>query len=311
MPDVKISALPAGAALTGTEEIPIVQSATTKRTTAQDIANLAPVGGDVTGPAGSTNNNFASFNGTTGKVIKDSGSSAASFDAAGAATTAQTNAEAYTDAQIAAIPDATNIVKGKAKGDGTTINSVSGNLSVIPNVLFHPGFVSGSFYACPGSGGTLSNQPVAANTLYFVPFFCPYAVTFTSIACYVNTLAAGTSCELGIYANNNGNPSSLLYDAGTVSSATTGVKALSGSFALNPGWCWLAIASDGTPSIGNSPVNPISSMLMGFTTQNISTTGVNWARKQSWTFSAGALPANASGITNETVLHPWYITLGL
>jgi len=42
MPDVKISALPAAGALTGTEPVPIVQSAATKITTCQDIANLAP-----------------------------------------------------------------------------------------------------------------------------------------------------------------------------------------------------------------------------------------------------------------------------
>ena len=41
MPDVKISALPAAAALTGTEEVPIVQSSSTVKTTTQDIANLA------------------------------------------------------------------------------------------------------------------------------------------------------------------------------------------------------------------------------------------------------------------------------
>jgi len=41
----KISELPAAAALTGTEEIPLVQSATTKKTTAQDIADLGGGGG--------------------------------------------------------------------------------------------------------------------------------------------------------------------------------------------------------------------------------------------------------------------------
>lgn len=45
--------------------------------------------GDVTGPSSAANNNFASYNGTTGKIIKDSGSNAASFDAAGAASAAQ------------------------------------------------------------------------------------------------------------------------------------------------------------------------------------------------------------------------------
>jgi hypothetical protein len=38
---IKISELPLGSALSGTEEIPIVQSATTKKITAQDVADLA------------------------------------------------------------------------------------------------------------------------------------------------------------------------------------------------------------------------------------------------------------------------------
>lgn len=40
---------------------------------------IAGSGGDVDGPASSTNNNFAAFDGTSGKLIKDSGSNAASF----------------------------------------------------------------------------------------------------------------------------------------------------------------------------------------------------------------------------------------
>ena len=48
---IKISELPVGSALSGTEEIPIVQSATTKKITAQDIADLTVwggIGGDIT-----------------------------------------------------------------------------------------------------------------------------------------------------------------------------------------------------------------------------------------------------------------------
>ena len=40
---IKISELPVGSALSGTEEIPIVQSATTKKITAQDVADLVVV----------------------------------------------------------------------------------------------------------------------------------------------------------------------------------------------------------------------------------------------------------------------------
>jgi ribosomal protein L35AE/L33A len=49
---IKISEFPVGSALSGTEEIPIVQSATTKKITAQDIADLADSGavwGEITG----------------------------------------------------------------------------------------------------------------------------------------------------------------------------------------------------------------------------------------------------------------------
>lgn len=45
MANVKISELTPGSALTGAEEIPIVQGSSTVRTTAQDIANLAGGGG--------------------------------------------------------------------------------------------------------------------------------------------------------------------------------------------------------------------------------------------------------------------------
>lgn len=42
MANTKISNLPAAAALAGTEPVPVVQAGVTSRTTAQDIANLAP-----------------------------------------------------------------------------------------------------------------------------------------------------------------------------------------------------------------------------------------------------------------------------
>jgi len=44
MADLKISALTSAGALAGTEPLPIVQGGTTKKTTAQDIANLASSG---------------------------------------------------------------------------------------------------------------------------------------------------------------------------------------------------------------------------------------------------------------------------
>lgn len=50
MANIKISQLASAAALTGTEEVPVVQSNATVKTTVQDIANLASGGGGLTIP---------------------------------------------------------------------------------------------------------------------------------------------------------------------------------------------------------------------------------------------------------------------
>lgn len=56
--------------------------------------------GDVTGPASSTDNNFPQFNGTTGKVIKNSTYGPSSFDPAGSSAAALTSANSYTDTKV-------------------------------------------------------------------------------------------------------------------------------------------------------------------------------------------------------------------
>ena len=64
-----------------------------------NITTASPSGGsgDVVGPSSATDSDFAQFDTTTGKLIKDGGYSAASFDAAGAAAEALVSAEAYAD----------------------------------------------------------------------------------------------------------------------------------------------------------------------------------------------------------------------
>jgi hypothetical protein len=59
MADVKISQLSAASTLTGTEIVPVVQSSTTVRTTAQAIANLAPSTGVPNSWTGSSASQFA------------------------------------------------------------------------------------------------------------------------------------------------------------------------------------------------------------------------------------------------------------
>lgn len=70
----RIQDLDAAATLDGTELVELEQSGGSVKATTQDIANLAVgTGGDVTGPASSTNGNFALFDGATGKLLEDGG----------------------------------------------------------------------------------------------------------------------------------------------------------------------------------------------------------------------------------------------
>lgn len=68
-----------------------------------DAAVIGLGTGDVHGPASSTGDDFAQFNGTTGKIIKDGGFKPSSFDTAGAAAAALVTAEVYTDTSIAGV----------------------------------------------------------------------------------------------------------------------------------------------------------------------------------------------------------------
>lgn len=99
-------------------------------------------------------------------------------------------------------------------------------------------------------GTTAAANALTANKLYAVPFVVARAMTFDRIAVQVTTLAAGSSIRLGIY-NDGTNlyPGALLLDAGEVSAATTGVKAITINQALTKGLYWLALVSDGAPAI--------------------------------------------------------------
>jgi hypothetical protein len=69
MANLKISALTPAAALVGDEVLPLVQSAGNVSATLNQVLAL---GGDLVGPAASTDNALARFDGTTGKLLQDS-----------------------------------------------------------------------------------------------------------------------------------------------------------------------------------------------------------------------------------------------
>jgi len=108
------------------------------------------------------------------------------------------------------------------------------------------GATANRYYTMPMTATNLSATATpAANSLNAHPLVVARGVTLDTIAIKVTT-AAGTLARLGIY-NDDGNlyPSSLVLDAGTVSTTTTGVKTITISQSLAKGLYWLAILANG------------------------------------------------------------------
>jgi len=109
---------------------------------------------------------------------------------------------------------------------------------------------TGGYYGIPYSSYD-SEAAMAANTLYAMPFLVARPSTWDRIAIEVTTAAAGKSARLGIYkSGDNLYPGSLVENTeGEFSVATTGLKEITIDARLTKGWYWLAIVSDGMPSL--------------------------------------------------------------
>ncbi|WP_104084263.1 hypothetical protein [Cryobacterium sp. Y11] len=130
--------------------------------------------------------------------------------------------------------------------------------------------VSGNYYGA--NGGMPGTNAFANQQMWAAPLWVPRAITIDRLACEVTALVAGSTVRLGLYGSTaEDTPGALVLDAGTVDSATTGIKEiLALSTRIPAGLYWLAAVSQGgTPtlrSIGNSSAPPVASTLGGGST---------------------------------------------
>jgi hypothetical protein len=111
------------------------------------------------------------------------------------------------------------------------------------NMSHHRKLITGVYCLPTSSPGTGTQSQ---STLRVQPFIIPNTVTVTGISIYVTGLAAGTNARLGIYASDtNDVPSTLVVDAGTVATTTTGAKTITINQSLSPGLYWLGCVSQG------------------------------------------------------------------
>jgi hypothetical protein len=101
---------------------------------------------------------------------------------------------------------------------------------------------SGTYRRTPYGGN--ANFPMSPNVTYYTPIFISSSTTYDRIACRTGTFSTANTVRLGIYNDNNGVPSTLLLDAGTVSATAANTDYLiTINQTLNTGFYWLAFNS--------------------------------------------------------------------
>jgi hypothetical protein len=148
-------------------------------------------------------------------------------------------------------PDDTDLISISAGMLRTTFNSVDttvfGVSQTANGVNAFPVPRTGDYFGNANSfdGGTTAAATIdsSAQRLYLAPIFLPVAMTVDRIAVQVTTAVAGTLSALAIYNHSatTFRPSTLLLNAGTINTGTTGLKSITISQALNAGIYWVAL----------------------------------------------------------------------
>ena len=134
----------------------------------------------------------------------------------------------------------------KARANYSILDTAVGG---VPPWRKRKGATENRWYAAGMVNATvLTTGAPSANFLRALPLITGRA-TLDRIAINVTAAAAGL-IRLGIYADDgNLYPSSLILDAGEVSTGTTGVKTLTINQTLAPGLYWLAFNNNATPTL--------------------------------------------------------------
>jgi hypothetical protein len=136
------------------------------------------------------------------------------------------------------------------------------------------------------------------NTSYWIPFAVNRRTTVSAISINVSTAANNTSETVGIYNLNLTNlyPNTLLASV-TLDTSTTGLKTgtLATEITLTPGIYWIALASNGAPTLTALAVGSLLPLAYSTTTavthyRNTGTTLPSTAPTTGYTSGTGAFP---------------------
>jgi hypothetical protein len=142
---------------------------------------------------------------------------------------------------------------------------------------------------------------VGNGVLYLVPVYIPSSVTLDRLSIEVVTTpgGAGSVVRLGIYNHNSATnlPSSLLVDAGTVDTTTTGTKEATISQTLSAGTYWFCAVAQGSAS-----PNPTLRVFVPISSNSIMGAGAVGCRYR--TGVTGALPDPVGSLLAADAANP-------
>jgi len=195
-------------------------------------------------------------------------------------------------------------------------NSSSGGDGVNPGDDFF-GYSASKYYAPSLTSNNAVSAAIDANRVWYVPFYCREAHTFTGISLYQSNAAPTGNARLGVYSNSAGLPSTLVIDAGAVAfPGSTGIRTAATSIALSARTAyWLAMVADAAltmhvmtstadslPSVTRSMVN-----LGAFSPSYVAINGSGGACYAAFTY--GALPSTPTAPTADSSNNPPLIFL--
>lgn len=130
----------------------------------------------------------------------------------------------------------------------TDVQAAIEELDATPAVLgMRPSLKSGDYARCLGA---LNGTTLTALKCYWMPLDLERDISVDRIGTYISGGGGvGTVLRFMIYGDTDGVPDTLILDAGTVNANSTGPAEVTISQALDAGRVWLAMVSDGTPSV--------------------------------------------------------------
>lgn len=190
-------------------------------------------------------------------------------------------------------PYASNVYSS-AVVDGLIASLVAADEHRRPAHSFLSGNAYNSFTHGLGAAGAVANATLTAGRKTYTPMYLPEAAVFSHIGVNVTTAVAASNIRLGVFTLDLATSTATrIFDAGTIATATTGVKELAVGLPLGPGWVWLGFVASHAITI------PASTPALGWGWSAASNAAYAARISTSSTYSAfGATESTNSNVSN-------------